>query len=87
MKNLQFELSNEQTQRLEELRETLSKALPAGMSNEMELPVAHYGCGYSCSFTCLGSCVNGCTMACQASCTVTCRGSCWGDCQGGFIVG
>jgi hypothetical protein len=82
MNHLRLELSSEQTLRLEELRETLSKTLSSEMAEAEGFPVAHYclgcthtcflACDSSCWLTCNSTCVWGCKDKCDASCTASC---------------
>jgi hypothetical protein len=82
MKHARFELTSEQTLRLEELRDALAKTLPAGAAETVAFPVSQFGgCGAVCMPGCTGSCVAGCASSCTGSCTDNCYGSCEGLCH------
>jgi hypothetical protein len=77
MKHARFELSSEQTLRLEALRNTLAEALPEDLGGTATFPVAHYGCGCGCSINYYYTCAT----SCFGSCSGTCKGGCNGICQ------
>jgi hypothetical protein len=73
MKHSRFQLTSEQTLRLEELRDALAETLPAGAAETVAFPVSHYGgCGAVCMPGCTGSCVAGCASSCIVRCIRTC---------------
>jgi len=71
MNNYRFDLSSEQTLKLEQLRACLAETLPAGDIEE-EYPTTHFA---TCGDTCL--------YACDSSCLWTCQGTCWLSCANG----
>ena len=78
MNSLRLELSNEQTLRLEELRQTLAEALPADRAEMTVFPVAHYGsCGGTCFIMCDGTCWGRCVHTCWYGCDFGCLQTCW----------
>lgn len=84
MKHARFELTSEQTIRLQDLRNALVEILPANITQKIEFPVTHFdGCGAVCMPGCTGSCTSYCGNNC-ANCSGTCMGEC-GGCLGGCL--
>jgi modification target Cys-rich repeat protein len=84
MKTNRFDLSDEQSLRIRDLRKTLADALPAPITEEAQFPISQFsGCGGVCMSSCAGTCVSFCGNHCSAGCTDTCSGSCSDGCING----
>ncbi len=82
MTNYRFDLSSEQTLKLEQLKAYLAETLPAGDIEE-EYPTTHFAtCGGTCLYACDGTCFLRCSSTCLNACVSSCFTSCWGTMGG-----